>query len=102
MKICLNSKVPAMQLLVVRRSTSRVASSIKNNYNYKIQTLCVLQNLVTKCTNTDANEAVEKPTTEILFFIKQKCFLVQVAGSPTNRNQLRKPNYQSGFIQKTF
>ena len=46
----------------------------------------------------EGNEAMWKPTTEIL--IKQRCLLVQVAGSPTNISQLQKPKLESECIQK--
>ena len=41
-----------------------------------------------------------KPTTEIL--IKQRCLLVQVAGSPTNISQLQKPKTRKWVYSKTF
>ena len=41
-----------------------------------------------------------KPTTEILYSVKQRCLLVQVADSPTNISQLQKPKHQSEFVQK--
>ena len=48
----------------------------------------------------EGNEAAWKPTTEILYYVKQRCLLVQVAGSPTNISQLQKPKHQSECIQK--
>ena len=38
---------------------------------------------------------------KILYYVKQRCLLVQVAGSPTNISQLQKePKHQSEYIQK--
>ena len=48
----------------------------------------------------EGNEAMWKPTTEIL--IKQRCLLVQVAGSPTNISQLQKPKTRKWVYSKTF
>ena len=48
----------------------------------------------------EANEAVWKPTTEILYYVKQICLLVQVAGSPTNKSQLLKPKHKCDCIEK--
>ena len=53
-----------------------------------------------KSRQLEGNEAVRKPTTEILYYVKQRCLLVQVAGSPTNICQLQKPKHQSESIQK--
>ena len=91
----------------MRGTTPNVAPNTKKNYNYKTLTLCVLQNPVTKCANTEAksrylecNEAVWKPTTEIFDYVKQRCLLLQVTGSATNISQLQKPKHQSECIQK--
>ena len=48
----------------------------------------------------ESNEAVWKPATEVLYYIKQRCLLVQVADSPTNISQLQKPKHQSECVQK--
>ena len=45
---------------------------------------------------------MQKPTTEILYYVKQSCLLVQVAASPTNIIQLQKKKHQSECIQKPF
>ena len=38
------------------RTTSEVAPNTKKNYKYKTLTLCVLQNPVPKCENTEAQK----------------------------------------------
>ena len=46
------------------------------------------------------NETVWKPTSEILYYIKQRCLLVQVSGSRNNISQLQEPKHQSERIQQ--
>ena len=46
------------------------------------------------------NEVVWKPTTEKLYYVKQRCLLVQGAGSLTNISQSQQPKHQSERIQK--
>ena len=53
-----------------------------------------------KARQLEGNEAVRKPTTEILYYVKQRCLLVQVVDSPANISQLQKPKHQSESIQK--
>ena len=60
-------------MLVVRGTTPRVAPNTKY-YKYKILTLCVLQNPITKCANTEANKVARKPTIEILHLINTFSF----------------------------
>ena len=43
----------------------------------------------------------ENQPLKILYYVKQKCLLVQVAGSPTNISQLQKnQKHQSEYVQK--
>ena len=48
----------------------------------------------------EANAATWKPTTVIMYYVKERCLLALVADSPTNRSQLQKPKHQSEDIQK--
>ena len=41
-----------------------------------------------------------QPLKFILYYVKQRCLLVQVAGSPTNINQLQKPKHKSECIKR--
>ena len=44
-----------------------------------------------------------KPTIKILYYVKQRCLLGQVAGSPTNLSQLQKnPKTSKWVYSKTF
>ena len=46
------------------------------------------------------NEVVWKPTTEKLYYVKQRCLRVQGASSLTNISQSQQPKHQSERIQK--
>ena len=56
MRWCINQQISTMSLLIVTRTTPKVAPNTKKNYKYKTLTLCVLQNPLIKCADTEAQQ----------------------------------------------
>ena len=90
-------------------TTPKVAPNTKKNYKYKHWYYSAAKPVTkSKCIykKPEGNMKLCKNQllAKILYYVKQRCLLVQVAGSPTNISQLQKePKHQSKWVYpKTF